>query len=432
MIDFLTYQLEVAYTMLLFGLVYAIFLRKQTHFRWSRIYLWGALLVAHLIPIIKIPAFSHEVSVDFVRLPEVVITFGKETAEVNYTPWWLVLISVIYILVSAFLLLRFLGALWHFRGLSKSGTAVEQEEHDFHIVLHPKVQTPFSFFSYCFLPAYEKESKEDQAIVAHEAAHIHLRHSLDVVLLEVLQSLAWINPVLWVYSSWMKACHEFQADQRSAGVCGDPIFYQRLLLRFAQRKPEMRLANSFKVSSIRNRILMLGKAPTPSYGVLTYLLFVPLSLMLLFAFSEKKLHESVVDSRARVIAIPDVFKVEKTEKKTFTAKDLFVEKEKPIFTVVEKNPQFPGGMRALTEFLGSNIKYPESAKNDGIQGRVFYNFVVNEDGTISDIKVLRGINKEIDEEGMRVIQSMPKWKPGIQRGKAVRVSFNLPIKWSLS
>lgn len=105
--------------------------------------------------------------------------------------------------------------------------------------------------------------------------------------------------------------------------------------------------------------------------------------------------------------------------------------EPEIFTIVEKMPSFPGGEKALFKYLGDNIKYPAMAKDAGIQGKVFVNFVVNETGKITNVKILRGIGGGCDEEAMRVVKSMPKWNAGKQRGKAVKVSFNLPIKFTL-
>lgn len=105
--------------------------------------------------------------------------------------------------------------------------------------------------------------------------------------------------------------------------------------------------------------------------------------------------------------------------------------EQQIFMVVEDMPQFPGGMGALMKFLASHIEYPALAKESGIQGRVFINFVVEPNGNIDHVKVLRGIGGGCDEEAVRVVKSMPKWIPGKQRGKPVRVSFNLPVKFTL-
>jgi protein TonB len=102
-----------------------------------------------------------------------------------------------------------------------------------------------------------------------------------------------------------------------------------------------------------------------------------------------------------------------------------------IFVVVEQQPEFPGGMSALMKFLGDNIKYPVIAQENGIQGRVITNFVVERDGSITDVNVVRGQDPSLDKEAVRVIQTMPRWKPGQQRGKAVRVRFTLPVVFRL-
>lgn len=108
------------------------------------------------------------------------------------------------------------------------------------------------------------------------------------------------------------------------------------------------------------------------------------------------------------------------------------EEEAPIFHVVESMPSFPGGEEARIRYLQENLKYPQMARESGIQGRVFLTFVVERDGSITDVKVLRGIGGGCDEEAIRVIQNMPKWNPGKQRGKPVRVQFNMPILFKLN
>ena len=105
--------------------------------------------------------------------------------------------------------------------------------------------------------------------------------------------------------------------------------------------------------------------------------------------------------------------------------------EQEIFQIVEEMPAYPGGDEKLMEYVAKNITYPQIARETGIQGRVFVGFVVEPDGSVSNVKVLRGIGGGCDEEAMRVVKSMPKWKPGKQRGKAVRVSYMLPVNFKL-
>ena len=103
-----------------------------------------------------------------------------------------------------------------------------------------------------------------------------------------------------------------------------------------------------------------------------------------------------------------------------------------VFDVVEETPEFIGGINKLYEYLGNNINYPEQAKDFSIQGKVFVQFVVWKDGTIRDVKVVKGAHKLLDKEALRVINNMPNWKPGKQRGKNVNARFTLPIKFRIS
>ena len=105
--------------------------------------------------------------------------------------------------------------------------------------------------------------------------------------------------------------------------------------------------------------------------------------------------------------------------------------EAEIFTIVEEMPDFPGGTQKLADYLAKNIKYPQMARESGIQGRVFISFVVETDGSVSNVNVMRSLGGGCDEEAVRVVKSMPKWKPGKQRGKPVRVSYILPVNFKL-
>lgn len=105
--------------------------------------------------------------------------------------------------------------------------------------------------------------------------------------------------------------------------------------------------------------------------------------------------------------------------------------EQEIFQIVEEMPAYPGGEQKMMEYIAKNIKYPQIARESGIQGRVFVGFVVEPDGSVSNVKIMRGIGGGCDEEAMRVVKAMPKWKPGKQRGKAVRVSYTLPVMFKL-
>jgi TonB family protein len=114
------------------------------------------------------------------------------------------------------------------------------------------------------------------------------------------------------------------------------------------------------------------------------------------------------------------------------AKSQHDDPDKMVFMVVEKMPEYPGGDKEMFEFIASNIEYPAQAKKKGIQGRVYVTFVIEQDGRVSDVRILRGIGGGCDEEALRVVKAMPKWSPGIQKGKPVRVQYNLPLSFKLT
>ena len=102
-----------------------------------------------------------------------------------------------------------------------------------------------------------------------------------------------------------------------------------------------------------------------------------------------------------------------------------------VFDVVEEMPSFPGGQGALMQYLASNIKYPVVAQENGVQGRVIVSFVVERDGSISDVKVARSVDPSLDREAQRVVKSMPRWSPGKQNGSTVRVKYTVPVVFRL-
>ena len=144
---------------------------------------------------------------------------------------------------------------------------------------------------------------------------------------------------------------------------------------------------------------------------------------------------SIVTDDVKITENLEIMDSEATkETKVEVAQIVTEEKEKveeEIFVVVENMPEFPGGELALRKFISSAIKYPSIAQEHGIQGKVFVNFVVDRDGRISNAKIARGVDPSIDKEALRVVMTLPKWKPGMQRGKTVRVSYTVPISFQL-
>lgn len=143
--------------------------------------------------------------------------------------------------------------------------------------------------------------------------------------------------------------------------------------------------------------------------------------------------EVLATIRPSQIALVDESSVS-TNNDEITSKDIEITQKDidEIFTNVDENAEFPGGMRALSLWLGENISYPKAAKNNNVQGKVIVKFVIEKNGAIGQVSIFKGVDKDLDQEAMRLVKSMPRWKPGKKDGENVRCWFNLPINFRLS
>lgn len=174
---------------------------------------------------------------------------------------------------------------------------------------------------------------------------------------------------------------------------------------------------------------MMNKKRTNSWLRAKYLLIVPVAAAALVACNLDKHPKSVSTDEGE--GLPDTVSITVDKQlgvDTVTVKD---SPSDGYFDVVEQMPEYPGGNEELMKFLQANVKYPEEATDKGIQGRVLVQFIVKSDGTISDAKVVREAHPLLDAEALRVVKSMPKWKPGMQNGKVVNVKYVIPVTFRL-
>lgn len=171
----------------------------------------------------------------------------------------------------------------------------------------------------------------------------------------------------------------------------------------------------------------MNKKRTKKIGRTKYLMFLPLAALLMIVSNIETVARTTEKFAADVMENVDP---QMTTSPLPVVQDT-VDISNVVFEVVEVMPVFPGGIGALMKYLSENIKYPEEAKKENIQGRVNVAFIVNQDGSISDTRIIRGASPLLDAEALRVIGCMPKWKPGMQKGKAVRVQYTVPVMFSL-
>jgi len=144
---------------------------------------------------------------------------------------------------------------------------------------------------------------------------------------------------------------------------------------------------------------------------------------------------NIVDNEEEIdddLDIEDVEADQETEVAIVEIQEEEEEEEQEVFFIVENMPEFPGGDMALRKYIAQNVVYPEIAKENGLSGKVFVQFVINQKGEVENVKIARGVDPTLDKEAIRVVQNLPKWKPGSQRGKPVKVSYTVPINFQLN
>lgn len=280
------------------------------------------------------------------------------------------------------------------------------------LILPDDDTAPYSFFKQIVVGTRGLGDEELRCILAHESLHVRQLHSIDILFARLMCCLAWFNPFAWLMLREVRAVHEYLADAASVGACGRED-YLHLLYRQVTGIGYGHITNNFKSINIKNRIVMMNKTKT-RFGAWKAVAALPVMALLLMVGCK-----------------PAATEEPQQEEPIYNTMDLTENADGEVFSVVEDEPEFPGGVEALYKYLAENIKYPVLAKEKGTQGRVYVAFVVEKDGSVSNAKVLRGVSEEVDAEALRVINAMPKWKPGMQQGVPVRVQYNIPIIFKL-
>ena len=412
------YLLKVNAGIALFYAFYKLFCQRDTFFQWRRIALLSFLGISFLYPLFDIqdwvmeqPAI-HELADYYTTLTsneEATVTPVVSEIPLQQ-PDLLTICTYLYYMGVLVMSLRFIIQLLSILRIRYQGKAIYLNGQ--RIISLPSEANPFSFFGWIFLylPGLKDESRGE--ILKHEQTHARQWHSMDVILCELINIVCWFNPFAWLIKTEIRLNLEYLADNKVAETTSDCKLYQYHLLNLVNKNVQTGLCNNFNVSHLKHRIIMMNKKRTHTAGRIKYALFVPLAAALLIA--------------SNISCISSEKQEEISEKQESRAA------EGEVFQVVEEMPEFPGGMAECMKWLGQNIKYPAEAKEKGVQGRVIVQMVVEKDGTITNAKVVRGVDPLLDAEALRVVNQSPKWKPGMQKGEAVRVKYTLPIMFRLS
>ena len=441
---FLVYILKSAACLAVFYLFYKLLMSRDTFHRFNRFALLGLLVLSSVLPLVEVsvnrPAPVHETMLTLEQLllmADVQAEGGSRVAAQPVTALWVRVALLVYLAGMVFFAVRNLWSLGRLAVLLRHGRLERLADwlpgrtENVRLVVHDHDIAPFSWMR-CIVLSRKDLEENGREILIHELAHICNHHSWDLLLADLCIFVQWFNPAAWLLKQELQTLHEYEADETVLREGVDAKKYQMLLIKKAVGTRLYSMANSFNHSSLKKRITMMLKEKSNPWARVKYLYVLPLAALAVSAFARPEV-SAVADelSSAKVNDLVASMKTNQPETASVAVKDTLTPDEF-VFEVVEQMPEFPnGGVTGLTEYIKQNLRYPEEAKKAGTQGRVVVQFLINKNGAISDVSVLRSVDRLLDAEAVRLVRSMPKWKPGMQKGKAVTVKYTVPLSFKL-
>ncbi|WP_316798926.1 TonB family protein [Pedobacter frigidisoli] len=464
--SFAHYLLQVNLYLIVFYGFYKLLLDRETYFTLNRFFLVGAGILSICIPFIRLEWLTEQKAAQQVYTSvnwQAVLQQATIISDNNTGLNWGNVFVYLYCAGIVFFLCRLV----------------------FNLVLVKKsIRTAKtgSAFSFLTRKVVDVNLPQKNVIDIHEEAHVKQLHTLDILFFEILGVITWLNPIIYLYKKSIKNIHEFLADELAADYQGDKAAYAMLILSQSFGISPNALTNGFfNKSLIKKRIFMLQKERSKKIAVIKYGISIPLFAILivfssatvrkneeLILFTDQipmdkpiELVQEIVSQPAKEVSqqASEALKIKGNrntlaEKATMsktsevlTSTDINTNDVSPVikgeavnetdkkiydFVSITKQPEYPGGIRKFYEYLSKTIRYPELAQEKNVQGKVFLSFIVEKDGSISDVMVTRGLGSGLDEEAVRVLNESPRWNPGVKDGMVVRVKYNINVNFTLT
>ena len=443
---FFIYILKSSVCLVLFYLFFRLLLSKETFHRFNRMALLGVLFFSLLIPCIEVTT-RHQVEVQqaVLSIEQLLLMAELEATPANVgavqeTPAisWVQIVLLVYLAGILFLACRNIYSLICLFRLIHSGKH-EKLEKGVTLVVHNQEIAPFSWMKYIVISRKDLE-ENGREILIHEMAHIHHRHSVDLLVADICIFFQWFNPGAWLLKQELQNVHEYEADETVINEGVNAKEYQLLLIKKAVGTRLYSMANSFNHSKLKKRITMMLKEKSSPWARLKYLYVLPLAAIAVTAFARPEISEKVeeisavkVNDLAEIVqekVLQDTVKASKVVKKAdskVAAAEKKEEEEIVIFEVVEQMPEYPGGMDALSRYL--ERKVADSPMKGKAGGLVTIGFTVTEAGKVTNVQVLESDQPSLNKEAERIVSEMPDWIPGKQRGKPVPVRYSVPVRF---
>ena len=486
--EIIDYFLEANLILLLSGAFYLLVLRKEKHFRLSRFVLLGIVITALVVPLIHLTnPFSEELPVHEFTNFAVLIPEALNSLQLTETPtagspsvWtWPIIALLLYGGAMVVLFTLFISQLVQLFGFFLKSRDKEKRASYYFIPTHGQWPT-FSFFNMLFFDDSKVLSAEEkQKITDHELVHIQQKHSVDIILIELVKILFWINPLVWMLRSSIEEIHEYLADEKILKTT-DKDYYSSLLAKMALKRLTLSVGLHFNRSIIIKRIEMMKtpKSKTPFWKRAGMIGTVAL-MVIVFSCNDEVMNDVMKTSSQMQIPAELESKVANAKKQYPDADFVYIETDKSneakmneikeidpqsiafihvwsdkerigllvnnngplqkvaskgeggIFQIVEDPASPKDGYEAFYSELSKNIIYTKEARAANAEGTVYIQFIVDKDGSLTDAQVVKGIGYGLDEVALNAIQNSGEWNPPYQKGEAVRQRIVLPIKFSL-
>ena len=463
---------------------YHLFLEKEKFHRFNRFFLIFSVLISFVLPFITIEIIQEVAS----TANKSIVVPGQITASVvkEEIPFYLIFGWILYGIVTAVLFFRFTANLYKLIKKSKAGVKIKHQKAT--LVLLQEQTLPYTFLNTIFINEVEyQNNKIETELFTHELIHVNQKHSLYILLIEIIKNIFWFNPIFIFYKKAIQLNHEFLADEKVVKSHNNVSYYQNLLLSKANQNPVYYLASNLNYSVTKKRLIMMTTTTSPSRGFFKKTILLPLFTGLVYFLCTKTVAQEVKANNetapkkssyatyydkttfkikndkgvvvtekkykeltpAEKKAVPNVleglkFPPTKEEMDTRIEKggpdtieiDLYdpknqkVKKEEgTVYKTVDlsEDPTYPGGMEAFYKFVGQNYKTPVTPADVKLKGRVYIAFVVGKDGALTDFKLLRDIGYGTGDEAIRVLKLSQNWVPGKVNGEPVATMYSLPI-----
>ena len=424
MTGFLIYVLKSTLLLAVFDAFFLLVMRRNGWFRFNRITLLAGSAACLLLPLIP---FRVNRATLYSTWLEPVVVAASDPAEPAVAATasgmsfsWQAFVLALYLLGALVALVFYLRSYGLMFRLLRRNPGERHDGYTLHLI--DRVIPSFSWMRHIVIN--RDDYAHYPAILTHEQAHVRRGHSVDLLLASLLTVLQWFNPLVWICRSELKLLHEYEADDFVLKQGIDATQYQLLLVKKAVGEKRFLLANGFNHAQLKNRITLMQITYKAAWKKLSLLLLLPLLGGTMLLLAECTSQESILPADQTV--------VEETLPAPETKSPSAGQNPVP-FSLLETKPRFQDGdVGQFSHWVNENLKYPQEAVKDSLQGRVTLQFTIEKDGSVTDVHVVRGCAPALDEEAVRVVSQSPKWTPGLIKGEPVRVTYNFPVVFQLS